>query len=843
MTKSEMVTFKDQSPAYSYTVPSNPDATFDVAHNDDADLQNFFSRPVRIWKGEWGTGTTLDETIDPWSLFFDNKRVENRIANYNLLRCKLHVKVIINGNGFHYGRAMLSYLPLPWEDDFTYDRGLVMQDMIQASQRPKIFLDPTTSQGGDLILPFFWKKNALSIPLREWQQMGILRLRTLQSLKHANGASDKVTISVFAWAEDVHLSMPTSTEPDGLSPQMGKVSGESDEYAKNPLISQTATAVADASGKLTNVPIIGPYMKATEMAAKTTATVAKALGYSKPTTMEDTKIVKPLPAGTFAVCDGVDTCAKLTVDSKQEATIDPRVVGLDGTDELEITSIATRESYLTQFPWGISEAPDSLLFETWVTPCMWDYVMKPGPDEIHFTACGYASAPFTHWRGSMKYRFQVVASNFHKGRIKVVYDPHGFQTDEFNTNYTHILDIAEEKDFTVEVGWGSQEPFLRTVVPGSFIDGKTYVPFDKHFKTNPSPGASAVPLSKANGLLRVYVLNNLTTPNSDVDNDIKVNVFVCAGDDIEFRNPTDVTSAYYYFDVDENSRSYRQNKATMLEPQMGLAAIDETVACGDLESTGEPSKPIQEEVEVKMAAQVPEVDYYSQVFYGESIKSFRTLLKRYNICFMAAVLGNEYPSNTYKWTLTSRLFPYYAGYAPGAIYSVGGGASYNYGEMTLLNYLAPAFTGRRGGIRWKVIYSNPSTFPTNTTFRVDRIEGGVGWTDKKSLIDRDNYNKYLRDNQIDKLSGQSGCAVTYSAVNPVLEWESPFQRRTRFVASKQADLTSYDEEGDGFQLSTTSLTSNNSQTHYDFYCAAAEDFSLHFFTGAPVMYFRTTIPV
>jgi hypothetical protein len=54
------------------------------------------------------------------------------------------------------------------------------------------------------------------------------------------------------------------------------------------------------------------------------------------------------------------------------------------------------------------------------------------------------------------------------------------------------------------------------------------------------------------------------------------------------------------------------------------------------------------------------------------------LLKRYNICFMAAVLGNEYPSNTYKWTLTSRLFPYYAGYAPGAIYSVGGGASYNY---------------------------------------------------------------------------------------------------------------------------------------------------------------------
>jgi len=826
-------------------VPSNPDATFDIAENDDADLQNFFSRPVRIWIKEWGTGTTLDETIDPWSSFFDNPRVENRIANYNMLRCKLHVKVIINGNGFHYGRAMMAYLPLPWEDDFTYDRGLIVQDLVQASQRPKIFLDPTTSQGGDMVLPFFWKKNALNIPLREWSQMGIFRLRTLQALKHANGASDKVTISVFAWAEDVHLSMPTSSEPNGLSPQMGKVSGGKDEYKKDPLISKTATAVADAAGQLKDIPMIGPYAKATEMVATKTSSVAKALGYCKPSIMEDTRIYKPAITGSFAACDGTDLSSKLTVDSKQEATIDPRVVGLDSTDELNISSIATRESYLTQFNWSLADATDQRLFETWVTPALWDYVPNNWADEIHFTACGYAAAPFTHWKGTMKYRFQIVASNFHKGRLKVVYDPYGFQTDEFNTNYTHIIDIAEEKDFTVEIGWGTQEPYCMVTVPGTFIDGKSYAASDIVFDNQKGSGPSATPLEKSNGLLRVYVVNNLTTPNSDVDNDIKVNVFVSAGEDMQFRNPSDVISNYYHFEPSSSSTRTSGAVSRNIEPQMGLATVDETVATGDIESTAEPSKPMQDEVEVSMATKPPEVDFYSQVFHGEVITSFRTLLKRFNYCFKAAILGDEYPSSTYRWTIRSRAFPYYVGYAPGAIYpvTVPTTADYNYGELTLMNYLTPAFTGRRGGIRWKAVYTNPASFPTDSLVRVDRIESGVQWEDAKLELDKSSISRYLRSDQVAHLSGATGLVATHTKVNPILEWESPYQRRTRFIAAKQADITSYDEEGDGFQISSVSLTSSGTATHYDFFVAAAEDFNLHFFTGAPVMFYRTIIPL
>jgi hypothetical protein len=132
-------------PGFSYEVPSSPDATFAVADSTDDSLQNFFSRPIKTQSYSWGTGTNLFEKFNPWQDYFENSRVINRISNYHLLRCKLHVKFVINGNGFHYGRAICSYTPLANADDFSKDRAFFQSDVVAASQRPHIYLDPTNS--------------------------------------------------------------------------------------------------------------------------------------------------------------------------------------------------------------------------------------------------------------------------------------------------------------------------------------------------------------------------------------------------------------------------------------------------------------------------------------------------------------------------------------------------------------------------------------------------------------------------------------------------------------------------------------------------------------------------
>jgi len=98
-----------------------------------------------------------------------------------------------------------------------------IQDVVAASQRPHVYLDPTTNQGGTLTLPFFWYTNAISIPDQDWREMGDIIIHGMQSLKHANGATDQVIVSVFAWAEDVTLSIPTANEPGALAPQVGEI--------------------------------------------------------------------------------------------------------------------------------------------------------------------------------------------------------------------------------------------------------------------------------------------------------------------------------------------------------------------------------------------------------------------------------------------------------------------------------------------------------------------------------------------------------------------------------------------------------------------------------------------
>jgi hypothetical protein len=82
-----------------------------------------------------------------------------------------------------------------------------------------VWIDPTKSQGGTLCLPYVFYRNAMSIPNQDWRGMGELDIASITTLEHANGGTDSVTISVFAWAEDVHLSIPTIAEPGALAPQ------------------------------------------------------------------------------------------------------------------------------------------------------------------------------------------------------------------------------------------------------------------------------------------------------------------------------------------------------------------------------------------------------------------------------------------------------------------------------------------------------------------------------------------------------------------------------------------------------------------------------------------------
>lgn len=814
------MSFRDENASYDYKINSPGEQTYGTAEGSEDSLGSFLSRPIKIDEYDIAIGSNVSQTFNPWFDFFTNPRVINRITNFQNLRCKLCVKFVINGNGFYYGKLAAVYQMLHLVDTSLTNFGSIRSDFIRYSQMPKVTLDPTTNAGGTLCLPFVWYHNYLDVTRADYTQMGLINIRTINPLKHANGSTEPVNISVFAWAEDVVLTTPTSVDAENLVPQMGA----EDEYTEG-LVSRPASTVARIAGMLNQIPIIGPYARATEMASNAVASIAKLFGYSRPNNINDIEYYRPVPLGNFANCDLAETAQKLTVDSKQEITIDPTTMGLSNNDEMTISSIATRESYLTTFDWSISTAPEIAIFQTDVTPCLYDF--ESSGEYLQLPACAVAAYPFANWKGTMKFRFQVVCSAYHKGRLKIVYDPTSFESDEYNTNFTHVLDLAREHDFTIDVGWGRPEPYLNCSLPGQ--DGSTInVPF-----------RSTVPISPTNdfdyhrnGQLRVYVVNSLTSPNSTVDNDVQVNVYVSACEDMQFRNPSNALDRISYFQTPD--------------AQMGM----EEGNLGDTLGSAESNKPMAQDAAMKVAAPEQSLsDPYDHVFFGESIVSFRTLLKRVNLYTLEGIFADTTGNGFLR--SVRQTFPLYKGFtSTGATPVVGG--KFNYVKMTLMNYLSPMYVCRRGGIRYKFArYDCVTSAPeVQIPISVTRLPE-TQWNGRSDVLYSyfPTNETFTRANFLEaNTNSNAGTAASHTSVCPTIEVEFPYQKKKRFDASKYLYPNSISTppelliDNDGYAIEQFISATDSSVHGWYSYVSAAEDFTLAMYTGPPKIYFDQAVP-
>lgn len=818
--KEQNVKFFDKPDEYTVSVNSEMDATRMAQDTHDATLQDFFQRPIKIFEREWVTNGNLIDQFDPWALFFNNKRVNNRLTNYNLMRAKLHLKFVINGNGFQYGRAFAAYLPFNDFDQASNTNEIldVFAFNTQFSQLPKVFLNPTTSMGGEMVLPFVFPKNMVNVPTTEWSALGAILLRPLQFLRHANGADDKATVSVFAWAEDVQLSVLTSNDTNTIVPQSGKECDETEEANATGMISGPATKVARTMNRMSTAPIIGPYASATADVAGATAAMAKLFGYSRPGVTKDPEPYRPTAFSNLATTTVPDTATKITVDDKQELSIDPRIAGLDGHDPMDILTIAKRESLLTKFDWPLNTAPETLLWNCRVSPVLWQEATLSG-GAIMLPACAAAALPFEKWTGTINFRFQIVCSTFHKGRVKVVYDPNFVDENEYNTMYTEVIDIADKTDFTISVANGQQITWLDHAVPGR--DSLTTQYSTTRYTTK----------GEGNGVIAMYVVNELTTPNSVATNDIEVNVYVSAGDDFEVTLPSDNFSRYVF------------------KPQSGM----EKELNPDAEGTSELNAPVHMEESI-IGPTLDPLENIASVYYGESIRSFRPLIKRYALheC-VGPLTGTPTVMNNRR-----AGFPYYRGNVPGAVHTANSGttpAPYNFVNTLLLHWVTQMHSGYRGSVRYKALPRGP--MDDNYVNEVERYDFFLGQSPyisetfafqnhttvsaaaRAAVIGDKNNPPFERNSLI----GMNGMARVHGRVNPNLEFEIPYYSENRFTPGKLLDETSVTTSFDnvpGFLMRTFIDGANTSLV--ELYVAAGEDFQVYFFSGMPPVFYEAVPP-
>jgi hypothetical protein len=701
------------------------------------------------------------------------------MSNYALFKGNLHVKIVMTGNPFLFGRLQVAYLPLAvWGGSDRYSDGVGFGAQMVRSQRQMINLDPSVSTGGELVLPFIWHKDYLSVPdiLTESLLLGQLTFDILDPLRNVsdNITSNVAHLIIYAWLENVELAGLTGSNITGMVAQ----SGNEQKAANDGKLSGPLATIGNSMTAMSRVPGLGGLATA-GFVASTTSDIAKLFGYSRPNNQSEPNLMSPRTTSSLAYAVGGDNSLKLTLNPNQCVSVDPDIVGSRG-DDMAFANIVTIPSLLTAVTWSKSAITGTSLFSTKVVPAH-KYV---DTGEYFMPAVTGAMLPFSLWNGSMRFRFDVISTAFHRGRLLLVYDPgkaKGNGQEEENIQYSAVVDLADARSFQAEIGYNSSYGLLRNY---SFTTTPTF---------NETPVTSTLE-QYDNGTLTLYVLNELTTPSSAVEapSDVNVLVYVSGGEDLNGFSPR-------YPDIEWVATSGN-------EPiNIGKGKDDRPAA----------------DLRVKFRSS----DAVSSVLIGEVCPSIRYLLKRYS--YYTTINHNK--TSTSHMRFKHGMYPFPPLVNPDAtagnyLHRTTAGTGVNYMNMTYFAYFRPAFVTVRGGMRWKAIPNNASITTVVRKLLDTTHIGLLPYTEDYTV----SGSKFARDAIGRYESSCEGTALTHSSVNGILEFEVPFHSHLKFYLGRNTDACS---QAQGYLFSGFTLfTDSNVCT---IYTAGAEDLTFGTFIGFP----------
>lgn len=818
--------FTDETEGVSLDIPQLYDSTGSSDQMDVASLSAFLSRPVRISTFTWAETDAADiikSTINPWNLFFSDSRIQFKLNNFSFIRCKLKIKVLVNASPFYYGCMGMAYQPLHTLTPSTINITTGQQMLMPFSQRPITWIYPQHSAGTEMTLPFLYHKNWLDLTsANDFTDMGRLQFVTYTDLQSANGvAGQGVTVQIYAWAEDVELSGATV----GLALQSTPV----DEYGSGP-VSKPATTIAQMAARMRNVPVIGRFATATEIGARAVAGIATLFGYTNVPVIDNIKPLKPCAFPSFASPEIGFPNEKLTLDPKNELSIDPSVVGAPPGDPLALSDLLQRESFIYRFDWSTTNAVDDLLFYSRVNPWMFRQVGNAFNNQIDMTPMGMVTRLFEDWRGDIIFRMKIIASPYHKGRVIVSFDPNtdGVRNIVNTTNvtsgvYTQIVDLGEDTDVEFRVPYVQALPFLRTAVtngaspPHPF--NTAYIPFGGAGSTyNVTKGLD-------NGCITIRVATNLTAPVATAP--VRVLMFVKAADNFHVANPKPLPqSAISQF-------------AVQSVPVMELQSQEEAVEN-------------KKEVVFGKAGALALPNQY-RVNFGEVVSSLRVLLHRANYVYTQAE-PTASPTTAIVYQSTFGKLPPFPGFDPTGIHTANGLVTpassfpYNYVHITPIQWLLPCYIGYRGAGVW--------TFNANCSNPSDEVSVtrnaaiGMTWSDSVTTVAPVTRSAAAQLNG-SRTASASGTAVTSQETQAGLSVLCPNYNNYRFNSTRPQNMTSppslstprtYDGAiNDTFVLRVSNL-SGAQATRIDKYWHAGPDFQLIFFLNVPTYYYQGATP-
>ncbi len=809
--------FVDEMPGVSIGAPAHESGIELDDAVTSAGLTDFLSRPVRIASFTWNESDTASilQTYSPWQLYFNNANVKYKLNNFAFLRCNLKLKIVVNASPFYYGALRMCYQPLPNFTPSTIINDAGTRYFMPYSQQPGLWVSPQHSEGGEMMLPFFWPRNFLRAQkAQDFTDMGTIRFINYCPLQSANGVTGQgVSVQVYAWAEDVVLAGPS-----------GGLAMQSDEYGTGP-VSRVASTVGSIAGVLKGVPIIGKFATATEMGAKAIGGIAKLFGFTNVPVIEPTQPYRPQPFPMLASTEIGYPTEKLTLDSKNELSIDPSIIGLEPKDELSVENIVTKSSWLVTSTWSTTTAVDTPLFTSRVNPAM--YWSDGGTNaKIYRTPMALVASLFSAWRGDIIFTFKFVASPYHKGRVRISYDPYDatIQTtgDTGAIVFNTVVDIGGETEVDFRVPYQQALPWL--------VSGNALTTANMPFSISTTPSLT-VNDTFDNGIISVKVLTLLTAPVAT--SNIQMMVFVRAADNFEVSNP-----------VAPNINL--SNYAVQSEALIEQAPVEEV--------SGEEHNPGDKPTEILMER--------SRLNFGEVVRSLRVLLRRSN--FVQTYTNTTATTNALV-LMYSRFvrFPRFYGYDPTGLESAkglvltGSNFSFNFTAVTPWHIIAPCFVAQRGSAIWHFNVDNPQ-FVNNLSVTRNNYAAYTPVNNVSSqALGTTSANAAWYRNIVNGTGG--GTALTNQRTNAGISVLLPNYTPFKFQSTSPSNFSNpptvgtSGDDGSGAETyvlaayhdNTASLSgaASSINTRIHSYFGIGTDYNLHYFLNVPTLVLYSGPPV
>ena len=749
------------------------------------ELKSFLERPVRLTTYTIELGEAFNfRRFRPWHDYLASPAIAKKLDNFAYIQGDLHLKFMINSTPFIYGQYMASYLPLTsytrhldYGNDATWAN--TWEIRVPLSQRQHVIVSSVGNEGAEMTLPYFFYKNwASATSADEMNSLGVVDVVPLVPFRSANTTTAKVTLVVMAWMTNVKLAGQTIS-----------LALQSDEYATGP-ISRPASIVASIGKKLSDVPVIGKFAKATAFAGNAVSKIASLFGFTNVPVIDNSQPIKHMLFHSLASAQIAGPIDKLSLDPKAELTIDPSTLGLQPTDELAISNLATKWSLLTGFSWYLDGNVDDLLFSANVGPTMsTNFGVSTGKNVLLDTPMGWLSRLFLNWRGDLEFKVVFIASPFHQGRVRASFDPAGNASTTASSTVvqTKICDLADSNEFTFRIPYMAPSTWLniKSSAVNDWASNATLSGYDKEVH---------------NGRFDIRILTNLTAPTNTAYVDAVV--YVRAAENFEVANPSPI-----------------EFNASLFVPQ-------------------------SDEIVLGQVTSVPEDRYLEN--FGEQVASLRPLMRRHTLSqkWRGGVTGKARGySNVVSLNLP--MYPPEYGFNDnGQIIAnkllTTGTALANFCPQSAYTWISPAFAGQRGSMNYALQMLGDKV----QEFRVVRNTSPQTEKTTSQEIDLTTYSE-----PCDKYPTLAGASLTDTNVQPSLQYCVPFMNKFKFVSTNPDwrylgySLDNSDLMGSRVSWNYVSTAANsNFLTNMSIYYGIGTDFTLFNFVNVPLRWKYTMTP-